>query len=109
MLFRSNVASILTNFVRFGVPMIYPYTLVPERFGHFAVYYLYNPIADAVLLFQQAFWVGTTPDPAYIQHKHIPSSLMAHSVLAVVISVVALAIAQVIFSRLEDRIPERLQ
>src|SRR4051794_6883420 len=29
----SNVASILTNFVRFGVPMIYPYSMVVERFG----------------------------------------------------------------------------
>ena len=29
----SSVVNILTNFVRFGVPMIYPYTLVAERFG----------------------------------------------------------------------------
>ena len=28
----SSFVNILTNFVRFGVPMIYPYTLVAERF-----------------------------------------------------------------------------
>ena len=48
----SNAVNILTNFVRFGVPMIYPFTLVRERFsdigGHdFAQYYLWNPLADA--------------------------------------------------------------
>lgn len=104
----SNVASILTNFVRFGVPMIYPYTLVGKRFGHFAAYYLYNPIADAVLLFQRAFWVGTTPNPGYVEAKHIPGTLMAYSLLALVVSVVLLVLAQVIFSRLQDEIPERL-
>lgn len=105
----SNVASILTNFVRFGVPMIYPYTLVNERFGRFAVYYLYNPIADAVLLFQRAFWVGTTGDPAYVERTHIPASLTWYALLAIVVSLVFLGIGQLIFSRLQDRIPERLQ
>lgn len=104
----SNVASILTNFVRFGVPMIYPYTLVHERFGHFAAYYLYNPIADAVLLFQRAFWVGTTDNPAYVEAKHIPDTLTWYALLAIVVSLVFLGIGQLIFSRLQDRIPERL-
>lgn len=105
----SNVASILTNFVRFGVPMIYPYTLVDTRFGRFAEYYLYNPIADAVLLFQRAFWVGTTDDPAYVEAKHIPDTLTWYALLAVVVSLVFLGVGQLIFSRLQDRIPERLQ
>ena len=42
----ASVVNILTNFVRFGVPMIYPYSMVEERFGAFADYYLLNPIAD---------------------------------------------------------------
>ena len=29
----SSAVNILTNLVRFGVPMIYPYTLVEDRFG----------------------------------------------------------------------------
>jgi ABC-2 type transport system permease protein len=103
-----NLAQILTNFVRFGVPMIYPYTLVKDRFGEFAQYYLLNPIAVAVLLFQQAFWVGTTDHPARTEAKHIPDYLWQYSALAVVVGLVLLAIGQVVFSRLENKIPERL-
>lgn len=103
-----SLVSILTNFVRFGVPMIYPFTLVQDRFGAAAAYYLYNPIADAVLLMQQAFWVGTTDDPTAVQTHHIPDHLFAYSFLGLGISVVALAIGQLVFSRLENKIPERL-
>ena len=103
-----NVAQILTNFVRFGVPMIYPYTMVQDRFGEFAQYYLLNPIAVAVLLFQQAFWVGTTDDPAVTEATHIPDYLWQYSGLAVVVGLVLLVIGQIVFTRLENKIPERL-
>lgn len=103
-----NVAAIMTNFVRFGVPMIYPYTMVETRFGSAAAFYLFNPIADAVLLFQRAFWVGTTSDPAATTAEHIPGSIWAYSALALVVSLVVLVIGQIVFSRLENRIPERL-
>ena len=58
--------------------------------------------------FQRAFWVGTTNDPAYVERTHIPSNLTLHALLAVVVSLVFLGIGQLIFSRLQDRIPERL-
>ena len=45
-----NAVNVLTNFVRFGVPMMYPYTLVAERFHGHTTLYLLNPIAEAVLL-----------------------------------------------------------
>ena len=105
-----NIVNILTNFVRFGVPMIYPYTLVEERFGEAAQYYLLNPIADAVLLDPARFWVGTTDDPAATGADqparptcsrcgldHARSSAWSCS-----------AIAQLVFTRLENKIPERL-
>ena len=104
----SSFVSILTNFVRFAVPMIYPYSLVDDRFGAFAEFYLLNPIADAVLLVQQAFWVGTTKDPATTHAEHIPDNLFTFSFLALGVSVVMLLVAQWVFSRFENRIPERL-
>jgi ABC-2 type transport system permease protein len=104
----SSFVSILTNFVRFAVPMIYPYSLVDERFGAFAQYYLLNPIADAVLLVQQAFWVGTTDNPEAMHAIHIPEHLFAYSFLALGVSAIMLLVAQLIFSRFENRIPERL-
>lgn len=58
-----NVVTVLNHLVRFGVPMIYPYSDVAARFGSFAPFYLLNPLANAVLLMQRAFWVGTTNNP----------------------------------------------
>jgi ABC-2 type transport system permease protein len=104
----SNVASIMTNFVRFGVPMIYPYSLVAERFHGHTELYLANPIAEAVLLIQRAFWVGSTDDPAATISAHMPDHLFTRSVIALGISLVVLGIGQLVFSRLENKIPERL-
>lgn len=103
-----SFVGILTNFVRFGVPMIYPFTMVEDRFGAAAAYYLFNPIADAVLLVQQAFWVGTTKDPVQTQADHIPDHLFGYGFLALGISIVVLVIGQFVFRKLENKIPERL-
>ncbi len=103
-----NFVQILTNFVRFGVPMMYPYTMVQERFGQFAEYYLWNPISIAVLLFQEAFWVGTTDDPAATSAQHLPVDLWMYAGVALVMSLIVLGIGQLVFSRSENRIPERL-
>lgn len=104
----SNVAQIMTNFVRFGVPMIYPYSLVAERFGGHTELYLANPLAEAVLLMQRAFWVGTTTNPAATVAQHMPDHLYTRSLIALGISLVVLGFGQVVFSRLENKIPERL-
>jgi len=104
----SSAVSILTNFVRFGVPMIYPYTLVADRFRGHTDLYLANPIADAVLLMQRAFWVGTTNDPAATALVHMPDHLLTRGLIALGASLVLLVIAQLVFTRLENKIPERL-
>ncbi len=104
----SSAVNILTNFTRFGVPMIYPYTFVPERFGSFAEYYLWNPIANAVLLVQRGFWVGTTSEPEEFARTELPPHLFELGLWSLLGSVVLLVVAQRVFSRLEQRIPERL-
>jgi ABC-2 type transport system permease protein len=104
----SSAVNVLTNFVRFGVPMIYPYSLVDEKFGRFAEIYLWNPIADAVLLFQRAFWVGATPHPAVTEAQNIPDNLFMYGGIALVVSLVVLLVGQLVFARLENKIPERL-
>jgi ABC-2 type transport system permease protein len=104
----SNVAQIMTNFVRFGVPMIYPYSLVAERFHGHTEFYLANPIAEAVLLMQRAFWVGSTSDPEATIAAHMPDHLFIRSIIALGISLVVLGFGQLVFSRLENKIPERL-
>ncbi|NHA01753.1 ABC transporter permease [Nocardioides sp. W3-2-3] len=108
-----NIVNVLTNFVRFGVPMMYPYALVHERFGRFADYYLLNPLADAVVIFQRAFWYPTLTQAdldKLDRHGRVvmPDHLLMHGVLALLGSLVLLAFSQWVFSRLENKIPERL-
>jgi ABC-2 type transport system permease protein len=104
----SNAVAVLSNFVRFGVPMMYPYTLVAVRFRGHTGWYLLNPITEAVLSFQRAFWVGATSHPARTAAVDMPPHLMWLNIRAILISLVVLFFAQSMFSRLERRIPERL-
>jgi ABC-2 type transport system permease protein len=104
----SQFVNILTNFVRFSVPMIYPYTLVAERFHGHSDLYLLNPLADAVLLMQRCFWVGTTKDVDATIAAHLPDHLFLRGGGAVLFGMVLLVIAQLVFSRLENKIPERI-
>jgi ABC-2 type transport system permease protein len=103
-----SAVNIMTNFVRFGAPMIYPYSIVDERFGSFAQYYLFNPIANAVLLSQRAFWVGTTKDPSHTAKTDLPTHLFERGFIVLGACVLFLFVAQMVFTRLEHKIPERL-
>ena len=103
-----NAVNVLSNFVRFGVPMMYPYVLVATRFRGHTDLYLLNPIVEAVLDFQRAFWVGATSHPARTAAIDMPPNLFWLSIRALLISFAILIFAQATFSRLERRIPERL-
>lgn len=103
-----KVVQTLTQFVTFSVPMIYPFTFVEQRFGSLAEHYLLNPMAEAVLLIQRCFWTGSTSDPAWTAEHHLPDDLWSRGVIMLLISLVLLGLSQVIFSRLERRVPERL-
>jgi ABC-2 type transport system permease protein len=103
-----SVVNILTNLIRFGVPMIYSYGMVEDRFGSFADYYLLNPIANAVLLFQRTFWIGTTDDPTALARTELPDHLLERGAVMLGVAFVVLAIGQLVFSRLENKVPERL-
>jgi ABC-2 type transport system permease protein len=107
----SKVTQTLTQFTTFSVPMIYPYSLVAERFEKVplvADLYLLNPIAEAVLLMQRCFWLPLTNDPKAARVEAFPADLWSRGVIMLVASFVALGLAQVWFSKLERRVPERL-
>jgi ABC-2 type transport system permease protein len=104
----SNVVQTLTQFTTFSVPMIYPYSKVADRFGEYAQYYLVNPMAEAVLLFQRGFWVGTTSDPDATVAEHLPDNLFTLGFIHLGAALVLLGLAQLVFTRLENKIPERL-
>ena len=103
-----NIVSTLTTLVTFSVPMIYPYSMVEERFGAAAQYYLLNPVAEAVLLNQRCFWVGATDDPAATEAIHLPDHLWAIGFAQLGFALLLLLVAQLVFSRLENKFAERL-
>jgi ABC-2 type transport system permease protein len=105
----SNIVQTLTAFVHFSVPMIYPFTLVPARFGEqYVELYLANPLAEAVLLMQRGFWVGVTDDPDATIAVHLPDHLYTRGLVHLGIALVVLVVAQLVFTRLENKFPERL-
>jgi ABC-2 type transport system permease protein len=103
-----NVVSTLTIFVTWSVPMIYPYSIIEERFGGLADYYLMNPLAEVVLLAQRCFWTGSTSDPAETVRDHIPDNLFAIGFAHLGVALVLLVVAQLVFTRLENKFAERL-
>lgn len=106
----SDAVTVLTNFVRFGVPMMYPFSYVADSgIGErWVEVYLANPVTEAVLLMQRCFWVGTTSDVNATIGEHIPDHLFLRGSIALAVSVVVMVIGQVVFSRLENKMPEYL-
>jgi ABC-2 type transport system permease protein len=105
----SNVVQTLTAFIHFGVPMLYPFTKVADRFGEaFVGLYLANPIAEAVLLMQRCFWTTVTSDPAATAATNMPDHLFTRGFIQLGLCLVFLVFAQIVFMRLDNKFPERL-
>lgn len=104
-----NIVQTFTIFVMWSVPMIYPYDRITQLFEGSWVEqaYLANPIANGVILFQQLFWVPTVgPDAEF--PVVMPDHLFTRGLIVLAVSLVLLALAQWIFTRLEGKMAERL-
>jgi ABC-2 type transport system permease protein len=118
----TRVVQIFTNMLPFSVPMMYPYTLVHKRFHSFHLiehFYLFNPIANAVLLMQRCFWITTIghADAAKAKDEwgfkpglntNFPPHLLERGLICIAFGVVFVVFAQWVFSKLDDKIPDRL-
>jgi ABC-2 type transport system permease protein len=118
----TRVVQIFTQMLPFTVPMMYPYTLVHLRFEKIPIIehlYLFNPITEAVLLIQRGFWITTVSDedaqaakdewgfdPAL--HTNFPNHLFERGLIMLGVAMLFLVFAQWVFSRLDDKIPDRL-
>ncbi|MFI0450835.1 ABC transporter permease [Actinomadura sp. 6N118] len=99
-----KVVDIATLFITWSVPMIYPWTVVRDTAPGWALdLYLANPIADAVLLFERAFWWPTT-DQTFL----FPPHLTRDGLISLAIGVVVLVFGQLVFARLQRRFAEEL-
>jgi ABC-2 type transport system permease protein len=115
----TRVVQIFTNMLPFTVPMMYPYAMVAARFGTGIWYRLYfdNPLADAVLLMQRAFWYQTIGPKdqhnslysfQYGTQYNFPAHLYTKGLIMILIGVVFVCVAQSVFNRLDDKLPDRL-
>jgi len=108
-----NIVSTLTIFTHWAVPMIYP-------FAKFAtssmaannpwLYYLYlaDPLAPAVLLMQRAFWLPTFETQSQMGYPDLPHHYWLLGLVTLAGSFVVLGICQMAFTRLENKIAERV-
>jgi ABC-2 type transport system permease protein len=118
----TRVVQIFTQVLPFSVPMMYPFTLVRTRFEDFPIIqelYLYNPITVAVLLIQRGFWITTISPEAAADakeewgfsaslHTNFPPDLFLRGVVMLGIAALFLVFAQWVFTKLDDKIPDRL-
>ena len=102
-----RIVQTFINMVPFGVPMMYPYSMITERFGTgiWHTIYMGNPVAEAVLLIQRGFWWNTTSEP---YGSSFPADLWSRGLIMLAIGVVLLVVCQWVFSRLEGKVPELL-
>ena len=102
-----RIVQTFINMLPFAVPMMYPYSMLEERFGGGPVHALLmaNPVAEAVLLIQRGFWWTTTTES---YDEAFPADLWSRGFVMLGICAALLVLAQWAFTRLEGRVPELL-
>ncbi len=108
-----NIVSTLTIFMHWIVPMIYPFAKLATStlaHTHAWIYYLYlaDPLAPAVLLMQRAFWLPTFESADQIGFPDLPHHYWLLGWVTLAGAFVALALCQMAFNRMENKIAERV-
>jgi ABC-2 type transport system permease protein len=99
-----RVVGVITTLSRWAVPVIYPWTLVPDRFGDglISTLYLANPVTIAVFGIREAFWFPTVDEG-------LPPIPMLSVAIGVSVTVAAAVLGFVLVRRYHDRIVQRLR
>jgi len=103
------IVQTFTQFTHFLVPMMYAYSRIAKLADyHQWAYELYfaNPLAEAVLLMQRAFWAPTLKPAQYA--VEFPPDLWVRGIIQLGFCLILLVFAQKFFARLEGRFPEQL-
>jgi ABC-2 type transport system permease protein len=102
-----NFVDTISHVVRWTVPMIFPFVLVRALTGGGWVeeLYLLNPVAIAVLLSEQGFWVPVLDDSdVYV----MPDHLFERGLAMLAVSLLLVWGAQKVFTHYEANFAERL-
>ena len=105
----SNVVQTLTQFTTFSVPMIYPYSMVSDKFGEYAQLLPAQSHAPRRSCCSSAAsgWAPPTTPRTTIA-TNMPDNLFEIGFAHLGVALVLLGLAQLVFTRLENKIPERL-
>lgn len=100
-----NIVDLLLVVVTWASPVLYPWTVVRDALGDGWVLqvYLANPLTIATQLFQRAFWLPTASGV-----QELVPHLYARGLVALLTSLLVLALGQLAFSRLEGRFAQEL-
>jgi len=105
-----NIVGTIMQFMHFLVPMLYPFTRIyAAHESHPIIYQIYNanPIAQGVLLLQRLFWYPLIEDPSELGTQ-FPPDMYTRGFITLALCLIFLWFAQKLFSRLENKFPERL-
>ena len=99
-----QVVGVITTLSRWAVPVIYPWTLVPDRFGEgwITTLYLANPVTIAVFGVREAFWHPTVETP-------FPPIPIDSVLVGCGMTVVAVLVGYLVLYRYQFRMVQRLR
>ena len=99
-----HVVGVITTLSRWAVPVIYPWTLVPEKFGDGLVttLYLANPVTIAVFGIREAVWFPTVDEG-------LPPIPLPSVMIGIAMTIGVLALGFYLSWRYHDRVVQRLR
>ena len=99
-----KVVSVITTLARWAVPVIYPWTLVPDRFGDGVIttLYLANPVTIAVFGVREAFWFPTVDEG-------LPPIPLPSVIIGVLLTIVVFVAGFLVLHSYRDRIVQRVR
>jgi ABC-2 type transport system permease protein len=99
-----NFVELIVMVVVWGSPVLYPIAQVAKVLPDWAmVLYQLNPVTAAVDLFHAGFWYPTTDG-----RGNLPGDTMLYGLIALGVSLLLLALGQLVFRRLEGRFAQDL-
>ena len=110
-LFRDaeNIVDLFLMVGTWASPVLYTWTMVYNAFPRWLwVLYQCNPLTPAVELMHYCFWYPATNQSPAALAKAIPPHLAWWALLSVLTSLVALAVGQLVFARLQGRFAQEL-
>jgi len=99
-----QVVGVITTLARWAVPVIYPWTLVPDRFGDglITTLYLANPVTIATFGVREAFWHPTVETP-------FPPIPIESVVVGIGITIAVVVLGFIVLRRYQWRMVQRLR